>query len=137
MTQHRTFMDLTLDDEGLHTPDGVLSVGSITKAEAVRHRSRPSSAGTPDHSGYSPAGAAGGAVIGGALGGPVGFFAGALLGSRIEHDEDSGSQGIPRTVSASLIFESPDLAYSTLVSKERVEEAEAFVVAVKVAAGLR
>jgi len=34
-------------------------------------------------------------------------------------------------------FESPGLAYSTTVSRDRVEEAEAFVAAVKEAAGLR
>jgi hypothetical protein len=136
MPQHRTFMDLTLDDDGLHTPDGLMALGSITRAEAVRHRSRPAASGDRAYDGYSPAGAAGGAVIGGALGGPVGFVAGALIGSRLSSDDDPGDRGVPRTVSASLIFESPESAYSTIVSKDRVEEAEAFVSAVKAAAGL-
>jgi hypothetical protein len=135
MPQHRTFMDLTLDDDGLHTPDGLMALGSITRAEAVRHRSRPAASGA-GYDGYSPAGAAGGAVIGGALGGPVGFVAGALIGSRLSSDDDPGDRGVPRTVSASLIFESPESAYSTIVPKDRVEEAEAFVSAVKAAAGL-
>jgi hypothetical protein len=135
--QRRAFMDLVLDEAGLHTPDGDIPIGAVTRAEAVRHRQRPSAAGGSTYSGYSPAGAVGGAVVGGALAGPVGFLAGGLLGSTIGHDSDSGAEGIPRTVSASLIFESPDLSYSTVVSKERVEEAEAFVAAVKAAAGLR
>lgn len=135
MAQHRTFLELTLDDDGLHTPGGVMSLGSITRAEAVRHRSRPA-AGERGHDGYSPVGAAGGAAMGGALGGPVGFVAGALLGSRVSGDDDPGDRGVPRTVSASLIFESPASAYSTIVSKDRVEEAEAFVSAVRAAAGL-
>jgi hypothetical protein len=140
-TQRRAFMDLVLDEAGLHTPDGDMPIGTVTRAESVRHRQRPSAAPGSTYSGYSPAGAVGGAVVGGALAGPVGFLAGGLLGSTIGHDKghdtDSGAEGIPRTVSASLIFESPDLAYSTIVSKDRVEEAEAFVAAVKTAAGLR
>jgi hypothetical protein len=135
MVQHRTFMGLVLDDEGLHTPDGDIAIGSVTRAEAVRHRSRPSAAAGSAYPGYSPAGAVGGAVVGGALAGPLGFIAGGLLGSTAGR-EDSGAEGIPRTVSASLIFESPQLVYTTIVSKERVEEAEAFVAAVKAAAGL-
>ena len=137
MVQHRAFMDLVLDDDGLHTPNGDMAIRSITRAEAVRHRSRPSGAAGTQDSGYSAGGAVGGAVVGGAIAGPVGFVAGALLGSTVERDEDSGSEGIPRTVSASLIFESPESAYSTIVSKDRVEEAEAFVTAVKTAAGLK
>lgn len=104
--QHRKFMDLALDDEGLHTPDGTLKLAWITRAEVVRHRSRGTAEGGSDP---SPAGVVGGALLGGAIAGPVGLLAGGLLGSTIKQ-EGSSSAGIPRTTSASLIFESPDLA---------------------------
>jgi hypothetical protein len=38
--------------------------------------------------------------------------------------------------SATVTFESADLAYTTTVGRDRVEEAEAFVAAVKAEAGL-
>jgi hypothetical protein len=133
MVQHRKFMDLALDDTGLHTPDGTLGLGSITRAEVIRHMSRQGGGARTE---TSPGGVIGGALIGGALAGPIGLAAGGLLGSTIKR-ERSGSQGVPRTTSASLIFESDELAYSTVVTRERLEEAEAFVAAVKGAAGLR
>jgi hypothetical protein len=133
MVQHRKFMDLALDDTGLHTPDGTLELGSITKADVIRHWSR-SGGGTRTES--SPEGVIGGALIGGAFGGPVGLVAGGLLGSTVKR-ESSTPEGIPRTTSASLIFESDALAYSIVVPRERVEEAESFVAAVKNAADLR
>lgn len=126
-------MDLVLDDEGLHTPDGVFELPLMTKADVARHRRRDSGESVY---GASPAGVVGGALLGGALGGPVGFIGGGLLGSAIDR-ERSEPTGIPRTVSATVTFESPDLAYVARVPRDRVEEAEAFVAAVKGAAGLR
>ena len=131
MVQHRKFLDLALDDEGVHTPDGLLPLATITKAEAVRHRSRGGAA--PDDS-YG--GTVGGALLGGAVGGPLGFVGGGLLGRAIARD-NADDTGIPRTTSATVMFESPELVHSLMVSKDRVEEAEAFVAAVKKAAGLK
>jgi len=37
MVQHRKFMDLVLDEEGLHTPDGVLTLNGITRADIIRN----------------------------------------------------------------------------------------------------
>jgi hypothetical protein len=133
MVQHRTFMDLALDDDGLHTPDGTLQLDAMTRAVVVRHFIRDAGEG---HSVASPAGVVGGALLGGAIAGPAGLIGGALLGSTVKR-EASGADGIPRTVSASVILESPELAFSTTVGRDRVEEAEAFVRAVKDAAGLR
>ena len=132
MVQHRKFMDLTLDDQGLHTPDGVFRLTDMTKAQVLRHRQRD--AGGYD-SGPSIEGAVGGALVGGAIAGPLGFIGGGLLGSRA-YGEHPDPTGVPRTVSASLMFESPDLAYVLRVGRDQVEEAEAFVAAVKAAAGL-
>lgn len=126
MVQHRKFMDLVLDEEGVHTPDGVLPLNEITKADIIRNRSLEYGG-----SGYraSGEGILGGTLIGGAVAGPLGAIGGGLLGSAAE--QESGNNGIMRTTSATLIFESPDLAYSTRVSRDRVEEAQAFVDAVK------
>lgn len=131
MVQHRKFMDLALDEEGLHTPDGVLKLHGITRADIIRNRSRDQ--GETESETSAPS-VLGGALLGGAIAGPLGALGGGLLGSTVKHE--SGGDGVPRTVSASLIFESPDLAYSTTVPRDRVEEAEAFVAAVKGAAGL-
>lgn len=126
MVQHRRFLDMTLDDEGLHTPDGTLRLSAITKAEVVRNFSR-SGGGT--ESGTSAAGVVGGALVGGALAGPIGILGGGLLGSTIKHDRPV--EGVPRSTSATLVFESPDLAYTVTVSRDRLVEAESFVAAVK------
>ena len=131
MVQHRRFLEMTLDDEGLHTPDGLLSLATITKAEAVRHRTR---GGAAPYDSYDAE--VGGAILGGSVGGPLGFVGGGLLGRAIARD-NADDTGIPRTTSATVMFESPQLAYSLMVSKDRVEEAEAFVAAVKKAAGLK
>jgi len=132
MVQHRKFLSMALDEDGLHTPDGVLVLSRITRADVTRNRSRDF--GETGSESYG-AGILGGALIGGAIAGPLGAVGGGLLGSTVKRDSDGG--GVPRTVSATLIFESPDLAYSTTVARDRVDEAEAFVAAVKVAAGLR
>lgn len=126
MVQHRKFLDMALDDEGLHTPDGTLHLSSITKAEAVRNFSH-SGGGT--ESGTSAAGVAGGALVGGLLAGPVGMLGGGLLGSTIRRDHHV--EGVPRSTSATLIFESPELAYTVTVSRDRLVDAEGFVDAVK------
>jgi len=132
MVQHRRFMDLALDDEGLHTPDGTFPLADMTKAELKRLRRRAANDGAYDP---SVEGTVGGALLGGAIAGPLGFIGGGLLGSRIPADR-SDSTGVPRTVSATMSFESPDLAYVTRVERDRIDEAEAFVAAVRSAAGL-
>ena len=136
MAQTRTFLDLVLDEEGLHTPDGILGISRITGAEVVRHRSGDAGVGGGGGGSYaSHAGGVGGALLGGAVAGPIGFIGGGLLGSAIDR-EDSDETSVPRTVSATVTFDSPDLVYTTMVDRERVEDAEAFVAAVKKAAGL-
>ncbi|PTN38957.1 hypothetical protein [Desulfonatronum sp. SC1] len=132
MVQRRKFMDLVLDEEGVHTPDGVLTLNKITRADIIRNRSLEYGGGGYHASG---AGILSGSVIGGAIAGPLGAIGGGLLGSTVE--QESGNNGIMRTTSATLIFESPELAYSTKVSRDRVEEAQAFVDAVKNAAERR
>ena len=135
MVQQRTFLDLMLDDEGLHTPDGLIDLSQLTSAEVVRHRSRGEA--EEYHSGYgSHAGAIGGALVGGALAGPAGFLGGGLLGSTFD-GERGDSDSVPRTVSATVRFDSPSLSYMTEVDRADAVDAEEFVKAVKKAAGLR
>jgi hypothetical protein len=129
--QNRKFLDLVLDDTGVHMPDGVLALAQVTKAEVVRHRRRD--VGTP-RDGYGAE--VGGALLGAAVGGPLGFVGGGLLGSAIARDE-VGEASVPRTYSATLMLESPDLAYAMTVGREHVAEAEAFVDAVKKAVRLK
>lgn len=130
MVQRRKFMDLVLDEDGLHTPEGTLRVTRITRALAVRNFARADSGESP-----SPAGIVGGALVGGAVAGPVGLVGGALLGSTIKRKPPE-NEAVRRSVSVTLIFESPELGYSTMVARDRLPEAEAFVAAVKEAAGL-
>jgi hypothetical protein len=135
VTQHRTFLDLTLDDEGLHTPEGIIVTSQITCAEVVRHRSRAEAEAY--HYEYAAhAGTIGGALVGGALAGPAGFLGGGLLGSAFNggHEE---ADPVPRTVSATVRFESPTLAFAMTVDRADAVDAESFVSAVKKAAGLR
>lgn len=129
MVQHRKFGDLALDDGGLHTPDGTLTLARISRAEVIRNRSREGASGRD-----SGPGAVGGALVGGALAGPGGFLAGGLVGAA---GEGEGGANVPRTVSATVVFESPELAYTTTVGRDHVAEAEESVAAVKREAGLR
>lgn len=136
MVQRRKFMDLVLDEEGVHTPDGMLTLNKITRADIIRNRSLEYGGGGYHASGTGTGtGILSGTVIGGAIAGPLGAIGGGLFGSAVE--QESGNSGIMRTTSATLIFESPDLAYSTKVSRDQVEEAQAFMDAVKDAAGQR
>lgn len=130
MVQQRSIGELRLDGDGLHTPDGVMPIASITRAELVRSFSRTSETTV----GSDPAAVAGGAVLGGVVAGPVGMLAGGLLGSTVK--EERTEPGVPRTTSVTLVFESPELAYSVTYGRDRLVEAEGFVRAVKDAAGL-
>jgi len=131
MVQHRKFMALTLDEDGLHTPDGVLALNRINKVDIILNFSQNQHEKGCENAG---AGILGGTLLGGAIAGPFGAIGGGLLGSAASYE--SGDDDYPPPTSATLIFESPELAYSTRVSRDRVEEAQAFVAAVQEAAGL-
>ncbi|MFV9647055.1 MAG: hypothetical protein ACNYWU_14635, partial [Desulfobacterales bacterium] len=87
MVQHRKFMDLALDEEGLHTPDGVLTLNRITRADIIRNRTRDYSGSGYDTSG---AGILGGALLGGAIAGPLGAIGGGLYGSTAKRESRNG-----------------------------------------------
>jgi uncharacterized protein YcfJ len=136
MVPHREFLNLVLDDEGLHTPEGTLVLARITKAELIRETVDDSEAepSSPDSPSYG--GVVGGALVGGAVAGAAGAVGGALVGSALDRDDADGEEDVHRTVAATIQFASPELAYTTTVRVSRVQEAQEFVEAVQQAAGL-
>ena len=137
MALHREFLNLVLDDEGLHTPEGTLVLSRISKAELIRES--VDEPGNEQGSGASRTygGVVGGALVGGAVAGAAGAVGGALLGSTLDHDQPTEEEeDVHRTVGATVQFASPELAYSTTVRVSRVQEAQEFVEAVQEAAGL-
>ena len=124
------FKNLALDDEGLHTPDGLMPLGQITAAEFARktvteNGAAPTETNTP--------GIAAGVVVGGVVAGAAGALAGGLIGSTIE-SETGGEEPYARTTSATIAFATSDATYSADVPAFDVEAAEAFVDKVRAAA---
>jgi len=136
MVPHREFLNLVLDDEGLHTPEGTLALSRISKAELIRQSVDDSEAEQSSPSSPSYAGAVGGALVGGAVAGAAGAVGGALLGSTLDRNDAGAEEEVHRTVAATIKFASPELAYTTTVRVSRVQEAQEFVEAVQQAAGL-
>lgn len=130
---HSDFKDLRLDDTGLQTPNGFMPLGAISKADFTRHTVEEN--GTPDSETTSAVAVGGGAVVGAVVAGPVGAVVGGLAGSTVK-TERPGEAPYRRTLSATIAFEAGDVSYSTDVAVFDVEEAEAFVDAVRSAAGL-
>jgi len=130
---HAHFKDLTLDKQGLNTPNGLIPLDGLTKAELVRNKVRE---GAEPGTKVADAGAvAGGAVIGGVVAGVPGAVAGGLIGSTVKTDSP-GEPAYERTVSATLTFEGAGVTYSAEVPVFDVEDAEEFAEKVRAAAGL-
>jgi len=136
MVPHREFLNLVLDDEGLHTPEGILVLSRMNKAELIRESVDDSQTAQSSPDSRSYGGVVGGALVGGAVGGAAGAVGGALLGSTLDKDDGDGEEDVHRTVGATIQFASPELAYTTTVRVSRVQEAQEFVEAVQQAAGL-
>jgi outer membrane lipoprotein SlyB len=129
----KEFLDLRLDGDGLHTPVGLMALADISAADFARNTETV--AATPGSLTTSTAGVVGGAVVGGVVAGPVGAVAGGLAGSTIKTDSP-GESSYDKTVSATIVFRTGDLEYTTVVSVFDVENAEEFVGKVRDAAGL-
>ena len=123
MNKHSNFMGLVLDDDALHTPDGAMPLGEITRAEFVRDAvvdgERPSTQET------SPGAVAGGTIVGGALLGVPGAVGGALLGSTVK-EEVPGGPSI-KTLSVEIVFETADSAFSMSIPRDQEVAAISFV----------
>jgi len=120
--EHVEFMGLVLDDEGLHTPVGLMALGDLTRAEfareVVRDGEGPTTQGTP-----APA-VIGGALVGGALLGGAGAVGGALLGSTVKQEVP----GTPRfrTASVKLVFETQSSDFSMEIPRDKEVGAHKF-----------
>jgi len=128
----REYLEYAIDEEGLHTPDGLIDPSTIHVARIDRVRV---SEHHEESSSTSPVAVVGGAVAGGLIAGPVGALGGALLGS---YSKDSDPEvDIPRTVSATMVLEGDSLSRTIDVPIRDTGTAEEFVAAVRKAAGLK
>ena len=80
-----TFMDLTLDSSGVHTPEGTMPLPDLVKAEFIRDLDKEDA---QSYGGGPSTGAVvGGAVVGGVVAGVPGAIGGALLGGALTDEE--------------------------------------------------
>ena len=133
MERIKRFMDLALDDDALHTPEGAMPLAEITRAEFVRDVVNDGPG--PDTQQTSASAVVGGAIVGGALLGTAGAIGGGLLGSTVKKEVP----GAPRlhTVSVKLVFETDSLAFSMDIPHDRELEGYHFAQAVQKAARRR
>ena len=127
MEDRTEFMGLVLDNEALHTPEGSMPLGDMTRAEFVREVVRDGEG--PSSEETSAPAVAGGALIGGALFGGAGAVGGALLGSTVK----SEVPGTPtyRTSSVKLVFETDSAAFEMGIPRDQEVAAQKFAKAAK------
>lgn len=130
MTRTHTFAELSLDEEALQTPAGLMPLHEITRAEFCREVDRVESAPTTQET--SAAALVGGAAAGGALFGGVGAVVGGVLGSTVTEDVPN----TPRvhTKSVKLVFETPSLRYTVDIGRDQEIAAYSFAEHVQKAA---
>lgn len=114
MSRTHSFAGLTLDEDALHTPVGVMPLDEITRAEFCREVGGTEHG--PSAQETSAPAVVGGAAVGGALFGGVGAVVGGVLGSTVKED----TPGTPRihTKSVKLFFETPSLDYSMDIERD-------------------
>lgn len=117
------FMDLVLDDQDLHTPEGAMAISDLTCADFVRDIVRGDAG--PDGRETSPAAALGGAAVGGALFGAVGAVGGAIAGSTYKEDVSGTREVESNTVR--LVFETATNSYTMDVPRDAEEDAHDFI----------
>lgn len=126
------FMGLILDAETLTTPDGVISLRDLIRADFVRDVVRTGNG--PSTNETSVGAVAGGAVVGGALLGPVGAIGGGLLGSTVK-EEVPGAPTFT-TNSVQLVFETENDAFQMDIPHDKELHAHQFAKKVQHAAKL-
>jgi hypothetical protein len=122
MNYDATFEDLVLDSEGLHTPEGIMALGDLTRAEFVRDIVREEHASSSTE--MSAEAVVGGALVGGALLGTAGAIGGALLGSTVTDDVPGHRAVESNTVR--LVFETDSASYLMDVPREKEMDAYNF-----------
>lgn len=121
------FAELSLDEAFLHTPNGSMPLGEITRAEFVRDVVNDGP-GTSTQETSVPA-VVGGAVAGGVLFGTAGAVVGGILGSTVT-EEVPGRPSL-HTASVTIIFETDEIAYSMDISRDQEMAAHHFTQAVR------
>lgn len=126
MTDRAQFQDLVLDSEGLHTPEGLMPLGQLTKASFLRDLDKQDA--ETSGGGTNVAAVAGGAVVGGVLLGVPGAVGGAVIGAEVGQEP---AVQRPRSSTVELVFETNGTAYRRDVAREDEHEAYSFVQDVK------
>lgn len=126
MRDKATFGDLTLDEDGLHIPQGTMALADLTRAEFVRDIVKEHDGATTTET--SAGAVVGGAVVGAAVFGAVGAIAGAALGSTV--DDEVEGPATYATNSVQLIFETASASYREDIARE--DEMDAYHFAKKV-----
>ncbi len=121
------FAQLVLDENALHTPEGTMPLGEITRAEFMRDVVREGPG--PSTQETSAGAVVGGAVVGGAIFGAAGAVAGGLLGSTVKDDVPAAPSF--HTNSVTIVFETDDFAYSMDIAREQEMDANHFVQTVR------
>jgi hypothetical protein len=117
------FMGLVLDAEALHTPEGSMPIGDITRAEFLR--TIESDGPGPEET--SVPAVVGGAVVGGAVLGVPGAVLGGLAGSTYKED---GPEKL-KTTAVQLIFSTDSLNFAMDIPRDEEGNAITFAETVK------
>ncbi len=121
-----TFMDLTLDAAGVHTPEGTMPLNDLVKAEFIRDLDKEDA---QSYGGGPSTGAVvGGAVVGGVVAGVPGAIGGALLGGALTDEEP---HRVNRGSTVQIVFATKSATYRRNVEREDEHAAYEFVQRVK------
>lgn len=123
MSGRAEFMNLVLDDQVLHTPEGAMEISDLTCADFVRDVVRGDAG--PDGQETSPGAVLGGAAVGGELFGAVGAVGGAIAGSTYKEDVPATREVKSNTVQ--LVFKTATNSYTMYVPHDAEEDAYDFV----------
>ena len=126
------FMQFVLDDDALHTPEGLIDPQTIRVARIDRVRV---GGHHEEEASLSPQAIAGGALSGGIIAGPAGAVAGALMGSYIKELEPE--EEMPRTISATLRIETDTRDWNVEIPLGQIGAAEDFAAEVRRASGVQ
>jgi outer membrane lipoprotein SlyB len=126
MSQNARFLDLSLDEAGLHTPDRTMPVADLVKAAFIRDLDKEDA---QSYGGGPSAGAVvGGAVAGGIVAGVPGAIGGALIGGAVSDEEPHRTY---RGSTVQIVFATKSTTYRRPIEREDEHAAYEFVEHVK------